>query len=493
MDEYFCPNCGAILNDQYGFDSNGGSWTCTACGMHLMDDDVYDGEKVKGVAWYCDNCGELLNRQSGFSDSIGSWRCTNCGHLNGTTEDDIINIDPQCPSCSSYLKSQLGYSKDYDDWTCEECGAKLHWDYSCDSYEVVYEDKGPECPNCGRLLKSQLCYSEYEDDWTCEECGAKLHRDYSWGSYEVVHEDKGAECPNCGSSLKKQFFFSDICDDHICSECGKKLHRRCSRDPFEVVEEDNGPQCPSCGAYLKEQYSFSESCCDYTCDKCGAKLHRDCSFDPFEVILDDEEDNGTDDGGYTPPLEYQSQKVTGKGADVLRRIRMKAFFLKRKKIVLGFDSHELLHKNIDFVRISLHNQAFNSITAVPIKDIDNESPYSVGEVEQVLIGGSQHFHAEDMIAYDTQIFITYHEKKEIALPFSARYFHRKNFTDVVDQLQTLGFTEICERPIKDLTTGWIIKDGSIEKVTVGGNDTFKKSDVYVYDTKIVIEYHTFKK
>lgn len=30
MDEYFCPNCGATLNDQPGFDPNGGTWTCTS-------------------------------------------------------------------------------------------------------------------------------------------------------------------------------------------------------------------------------------------------------------------------------------------------------------------------------------------------------------------------------------------------------------------------------------------------------------------------------
>ena len=38
MDEYFCPKCGAILNDQYGFDPSKGTWRCTECGMYLMDD-----------------------------------------------------------------------------------------------------------------------------------------------------------------------------------------------------------------------------------------------------------------------------------------------------------------------------------------------------------------------------------------------------------------------------------------------------------------------
>lgn len=93
MDEYFCPNCGAILNNQSGFDPDYGTWTCKECGQHLMDDDVYEGDAYEGVAWYCDNCGALLNRQSGFTDSGDSWRCTSCGYRNGTTEDDIINYN----------------------------------------------------------------------------------------------------------------------------------------------------------------------------------------------------------------------------------------------------------------------------------------------------------------------------------------------------------------------------------------------------------------
>lgn len=56
MDEYFGPNCGATLNNQPGFDPDGGIWTCTSCGKLLMDDDVYEGDTFEGV-WM-----ELLKR-----------------------------------------------------------------------------------------------------------------------------------------------------------------------------------------------------------------------------------------------------------------------------------------------------------------------------------------------------------------------------------------------------------------------------------------------
>ena len=66
MGEYYCPNCNADLDDQFGFDPTKGTWTCTECEQFLMDDDIADGDNFEGVAWFCDNCDALLNRQSGF-------------------------------------------------------------------------------------------------------------------------------------------------------------------------------------------------------------------------------------------------------------------------------------------------------------------------------------------------------------------------------------------------------------------------------------------
>lgn len=42
-------------------------------------------------------------------------------------------------------------------------------------------------------------------------------------------------------------------------------------------------------------------------------------------------------------------------------------------------------------------------------------------------------------------------------------------------------------------TGWVKKDGTVEKVTIGGLNPFKKNSIFPYDVEIVIEYHTFKK
>ena len=234
-EEYFCPKCGAILNDQYGFDPNNGTWTCTECGQRLMDESIYDGDTYQGVAWYCDQCGDLLNKQSGFSDSYGSWTCTKCCHINGTTEDDIIDEDKiTCPNCGADLSSEYSY-----DCTCYSCGVKLRREYTTDAF-VMVEDESPKCPNCGAKLKNQWSYNDWCNDYTCADCGANLHREYSFDDFEIVEEDDaedGLECPNCSARLNEQDDFDPDEEEWTCSECGARLHHDYSDDEYEIIDD----------------------------------------------------------------------------------------------------------------------------------------------------------------------------------------------------------------------------------------------------------------
>ena len=95
-DECFCTNCGAILNDQPGFDQEKGTWICTECGQQLFGDAAGDtGDTLKGVLWKCDGCGALMNRQTGFDYYADTWICTECGFLNDITENNIIPDPPK--------------------------------------------------------------------------------------------------------------------------------------------------------------------------------------------------------------------------------------------------------------------------------------------------------------------------------------------------------------------------------------------------------------
>ena len=471
MDEYFCPNCGAILNDQSGFDPSYGVWTCTECGQGLMDDDIYYGNKFTGIVWYCDECNALLNKQEGFSDSFGVWICTECGHANGTTEDDIINNDKKhlCPECGSDLEDQWCFNEYEDDWTCTSCGAHLHHNYSSEEYSVVEDEKEEqrfECPNCGDSLADQWDFDESEDDWTCTSCGAYLHRYACDDEYSVVEDEEEKrrfECPNCGAALAFQMCYSKYEDDWTCTSCGAHLHRDSCFDEFCIVEEDNCEEEDCEKDYFGKNSDASHS--NSNCDSSKAKTCRNTWLGIVQKLPDRE----------------------------LRKKRIIAFFFKRKRIGIGYDYKEFLRADYEAVCIALHNRGFNNIKTIAVKDIYVGSKLDVGEVEKVTVGDRDSFIASDEIKYDTEIIITYHEKREIEVPFSSRLLHKKDHIEVFGLLKALGFTEVYELAIKDLTTGWIKRDGSVEKVTIGGNDSFKKNTIHQYDVKIVIEYHTFRK
>lgn len=98
---------------------------------------IYDGDTFEGVAWYCDDCGALLNKQFGFSDRYGTWTCTECGHTNGINKDEIIDGKHfTCPECGATLNNQFGFNAYDDDWECLSCGAKLTHSYSDDDFST---------------------------------------------------------------------------------------------------------------------------------------------------------------------------------------------------------------------------------------------------------------------------------------------------------------------------------------------------------------------
>ncbi len=92
-DEHTCPNCGANLEAQQGFDSDNGYWTCALCGQRLFGDAEEQASVTRrfpGVVWHCDNCDAVLNAQDGFDDWRDEWTCTECGRVNYIEEDEII-------------------------------------------------------------------------------------------------------------------------------------------------------------------------------------------------------------------------------------------------------------------------------------------------------------------------------------------------------------------------------------------------------------------
>lgn len=152
MDEYYCPNCGATLNDQYGFDPELGHFTCEVCGTELYDESVEETMgRFDGVVWYCDNCGACLNMQDGFSDYGDYWYCSECGHKNPINENEIYE------SREDYESAR--YSFDYESEEPEESEESEYDSYSYDDDSTYESDEDED---------SSEEYTEYDGDYVDE-------------------------------------------------------------------------------------------------------------------------------------------------------------------------------------------------------------------------------------------------------------------------------------------------------------------------------------
>lgn len=84
-----------------------------------------------------------------------------------------------------------------------------------------------------------------------------------------------------------------------------------------------------------------------------------------------------------------------------------------------------------------------------------------------------------------------HSANDISLPASSSDFADKNFQDVANDLHKVGFTSVETKPLGDLITGWVHKDGSVKEVAVDGDSGFSTDSSYPRNVKIVVSYHSF--
>ena len=440
--EYFCPHCGAILNDQPGFDPNNGTWICTECGQLLMDDDIYNGDAYEGVAWFCDNCGALLNRQPGFSDSYGSWTCTECGHVNGITGDAIIN-GFKCPNCGATLDVQSGFNKYNDDWKCTSCGAHLHHSYSEDEYEEV-EDPKHRCPNCGAALDNQWGYAEYENNWKCTECGAQLHHSYSNEDYTVIKHI----CPNCDAPLDIQRGYSEYQNNWKCTECGVNIHHNYPNDEYTIIENEVDSD-----EYEENSDEYEEDSDEYEED----------SYE-YEENSDAYEEESEDTSGYIN-YSYLSESIRSIESDK----SYKSYQSPSQPVSSTHSDTSTKKKKSSHLGIILLLFLFLLLGAIVYLGRDHFT--NLGETESHL--------------------------GEVKLTYSASAYENENYYNAVIKIKKQGLSDIRLTPLNDLKGGFFstdgAKEGNIATIEINGISDFQ-SGTWVDENSVVsITYHSFEK
>lgn len=77
---------------------------------------------------------------------------------------------------------------------------------------------------------------------------------------------------------------------------------------------------------------------------------------------------------------------------------------------------------------------------------------------------------------------------EIMMPQALSSFKYKNYLDVQNTLENLGFTNISTEILYDIYWGWT-DEGEVESVSINGNADCVRGDIFSADSPIIITYH----
>jgi hypothetical protein len=428
-DEYYCPNCDAILNEQIGFDPNLNVWTCEICGQELYGDDIESTmHRFSNIVWHCDCCGTVLNKQSGFTDSCESWRCTECGHKNRITEDEVYDseedyerdkVEYACPNCNCTLNDQPDFYNDAI-YTCSDCGKKLYRGRS--TYEICYC-----CPNCDEALNEQVFFN-HDDNWVCTECGAKLYLDY----------------------LDDYCVCSDNCDD----EDG-------NNDKVDDEDEGNDKSFQKVSRVVAPNAKQSEEILSLKKKIRKIRIRATCIviFLIFVFILT----------GYIVVQEFNSLIAVGTNSDQL----------------IGQDYANVVEK--------LREAGFEKILENNLEDLSLKEVEQERMVTVIKIGNLTDFSARSIFSSHTPIEITYHSLKKVQTPMSSKEARGKPYSRIVHDFENAGFTNIELIPEYDLIFGWINGEDDVASITMGDSLAFSSGESFRPDVEIRITYHALKK
>lgn len=93
----------------------------------------------------------------------------------------------------------------------------------------------------------------------------------------------------------------------------------------------------------------------------------------------------------------------------------------------------------------------------------------------------------------TTASVTEPQKKKVKVGLNASELVDQNYRNVYARIVDKGFTNVSFLPSKDLVTGIITKNGSVESVSINGDTNFTSSLSAYEDADIVIKYHQFEK
>lgn len=164
----------------------------------------------------------------------------------------------------------------------------------------------------------------------------------------------------------------------------------------------------------------------------------------------------------------------------------------QKGIEVGFSEDDIIGLNYEDAISTIKESGFTNVYAHAEYDLGIEDIKKEYIVTDVSIRGDSSFEDEDKYPYDARVELIYHVVKSIPVPVSAKDGRKMLCDELVSTLEEAGFVNITTEADRDLITGWITKEGSVEEISIGGDTKFFQNASFRPDVEIVITYHAFK-
>lgn len=163
-------------------------------------------------------------------------------------------------------------------------------------------------------------------------------------------------------------------------------------------------------------------------------------------------------------------------------------------------SKHYVGKSVDDVQAAIQELGYTNVKTTKITQ--KGLMVKDGQVLNIRINGSDGFNMCEWYPVDSDIVIEYYEpetEEEIAaahpgqlrVPNSFKYYLGRVYTEVVEELQNAGFTEIVTEEQQKAKRGLLSKNGGVAIISVNGQTQFGKGEWFDEKAVIRITYHTY--
>ena len=157
---------------------------------------------------------------------------------------------------------------------------------------------------------------------------------------------------------------------------------------------------------------------------------------------------------------------------------------------IGGDLETLLGRDCIEVASELYEKGFLNITFNEVESWDSND--KMGELKNITINGGNTFEKDDLIPLNARIILTYCICP-ITVIKDADDFKKKDYWDVMDALEEMGFTHIDGAEIEiSFFDGLFQEEYSVKYVSINGKKDFKVGDKFMPNVKVEIGYYVKK-